>query len=153
VGAGAGEIASVGIATPVAGAIGAHGVTVAGMGITNLVKDFQKVNSKGADNGGGRGSNNLKPDQNAQGDHSTFQRDDNGDIYKYQEWNQNDRNPSGYDAGKRFDGGTPDGKPGAEHYNKKTGEFVPTPHVQEGKTVRPANSNELPDNSRFKKPN
>jgi RHS repeat-associated protein len=47
--AGTGELATAGIATPVALAVGAHGVSSIATGISNLVKDFQKVNSKAED--------------------------------------------------------------------------------------------------------
>ncbi|HTN37496.1 MAG TPA: hypothetical protein VL053_10505 [Arachidicoccus sp.] len=52
-----------------------------------------------------RSSNRLQPDKEATGDHSTFIRDANDDIFKYQEWKANDKNPNGFDAGKHFDGG------------------------------------------------
>jgi RHS repeat-associated protein len=94
-----------------------------------------------------RSSNKLQPDKEATGDHTTYKRDENGNVYKYQEWSKNDKNPNGFDAGKRYDGGKANGQPGAPHVNKTTGEAVPTPHVQ-GKDipggVRPAKSEEIP---------
>lgn len=89
----------------------------------------------------------------ASGDHSTFKRDDKGNIYKYQKWKENNKNPNKFDAGKRFDGETKDGKPGEPHFNRKTNEDVPTPHVNDPKApgkVRIPKIDELPNNQRFK---
>ena len=119
-----------------------------------------------------KGDNILKPDKDAKGDapdqngsknydHSTFKRDDNGpggpgtgNIYKYEEWKGNERNPNGYDTQKRFDGGKPDGSAGSPHKTKQ-GQDIPTPHVQ-GRGVpqgaRAPTPNELPNNSRFIRP-
>jgi RHS repeat-associated protein len=104
-----------------------------------------------------RDNNKLKPDKNAEGDHSTYKRDKNGNIYKYEEWKPNSQNPNGFDSQKRFDGGQANGTPGRPEFNKTTGNTVPTPHVQgppkvipEG--VRPPNPNELPNNTRFIRP-
>ena len=98
-------------------------------------------------------SNKLAPDPEALGDHSSFARDKEGNIFKYQEFTENPRNPKGFDAGKRFDGGKPDGTHGSAHTNKISGEDVPTPHVQ-GKDipgrVRPARPDEIPKNKRYK---
>ncbi|HWB92476.1 MAG TPA: hypothetical protein VG605_11510 [Puia sp.] len=120
--------------------------------------DPQKSSNAPAQQGSGgntgKGKNNLQMDKDAQGDHSTFKRDDKGNIYKYQEWKKNDQNPNKFDPGKRFDGGKPDGSPGTPHVNKKTGESISTPHVNErGGNGRSAENNELPDNSRFKPSN
>ncbi|MBX2925906.1 MAG: hypothetical protein KF746_27165 [Chitinophagaceae bacterium] len=99
----------------------------------------------------GKSKNHLSYDDKAEGDHSTFKRDDNNDIYKYQEWKENMRNPNRFDPGKRFDGGKPDGSQGAPHVNKKTGETVETPHVNDNKRVsRKPEPWEFPDNNRFK---
>ena len=122
---------------------------------TNLARAVEKTSAEVGEGAaskteGGRAANKLKSDPDAQGDHSTFKRDDNGDIYKYQEWIKNDRNPNGYEPGKRFDGGKPDGSSGAPHKDN-TGHPVPTPHVQEGKHARAATANETPNNPRFKK--
>ena len=64
--------------------------------IVKSIEDRNAVNKKPADQtkkennapseASKRSSNKLEPDQKAQGDHSTFKRDDNGDVYKYQEW-------------------------------------------------------------------
>jgi RHS repeat-associated protein len=88
--------------------------------------------------GGGRGSNNLRPDANAEGDHSTFKTDPQGKVTNYAEWEENPRNPSGFDEVKRLD------KTGGSHFDKATGQDVPTPHVHEGGGVRPALPEEIP---------
>ena len=98
----------------------------------------------------GKASNKLSPDDQASGSHTTFERDFNGNIYKYETY---EKTSSGhYNPVKRFDGGKPDGSSGAAHRNKQTKQKIPTPHVQ-GKTipggVRPAKPNEIPNNKRF----
>ena len=90
----------------------------------------------------GRGANNLSPDPFASGAHTTFRKDPvTGKITNYQTWNPNPRNPSGFDAGVRFDAR---GKP---HYNTRIGENIDTPHVHDKSTpggVRPAHPWEVP---------
>jgi RHS repeat-associated protein len=102
--------------------------------------------------GSGKGKNNLKPDENATAPdgtpqpHSTFKRDENTDIYKYEEWQPNPKNPNKWDSEQRFDGGKPDGSPGAPHNG------VPTPQMQRSKKnggTTPAQPNEIPKNKRF----
>jgi len=91
---------------------------------------------------GGRASNKLTPDPEATGDHTTFKRGDpngTGPVHKYQTY---EKTKTGYDnPTKRYDGGKPDGSPGASHAG------APTPHVQ-GKSipggVRPAEPSEIP---------
>jgi len=89
-----------------------------------------------------RGRNRLQPDPSAQGAHTTFKIDPaTGKITKYQTWEPNPRNPSGFDSGVRFDGS------GSAHFNKVTGEPVPTPHVHDPLApggVRPALPSEIP---------
>lgn len=98
----------------------------------------------------GKAKNKLEPDGDATGDHTVFKRDDNGDVYKYETY---EKTRTGHDnPTKRFDGGKPDGSPGAPHTNKQTKEKVPTPHVQGKKIpggVRPARPDEIPNNKRF----
>ena len=79
-----------------------------------------------------RGSNNRKPADDAEGDHTVI--DERGTTtYK-----RNDNNPNknskgvGFEEDKRVD------YKGGGHYNKKTKEYVPTPHVHEGRDVRSA---------------
>jgi RHS repeat-associated protein len=89
----------------------------------------------------GRGRNHLRPDERATGAHSTFRRDRSGNVNHTQTWTPNPRNPRGFDAGHRVD---VTGKP---HINRRTGQVVPTPHVQ-GRGipggVRPARPAEIP---------
>jgi RHS repeat-associated protein len=95
--------------------------------------------------GGGRMSNKLKPNPEAVGSHTTFKRNNNGDIYKYETY---EKTESGhFNPTKRYDGGQPNGSPGSPHVNKQTGEDIPTPHVQGKKIqggVRPAKEWEIP---------
>ncbi|MBC8156253.1 MAG: hypothetical protein H7Z72_25485 [Bacteroidetes bacterium] len=93
----------------------------------------------------GKGKNRLEPNKDAQGDHSVYERDKNGNVYKYKTYEKTSsghNNPTG-----RYDGGKPDGTPGAPHVNKKTKKPIPTPHMQ-GKHipggVRPAEPFEIP---------
>jgi hypothetical protein len=106
------------------------GASAAGSGLKMMV-----AATKG---GGGRGSNSLQPDPNASGDHSTFKTDSSGKVTNYAEWKANPQNPSGFDEGKRVD------LSGAPHFDKVTGQDIPTPHVHEGGGVRPALPEEIP---------
>jgi hypothetical protein len=98
---------------------------------------------------GGRANNKLKPDPDAQGSHSSFARDQNGNIFKYETYERT--STSHNNPEKRFDDGNPDGTPGAPHENKN-GVPIPTPHVQ-GKKIpegaRPPLPDEIPRNQRF----
>ena len=84
-------------------------------------------------NGSCRSKNNLKPDPDAQGAHTTFKRGPDGTIEHYATYKTNPRNPSGFDEVLRYDGV---GKP---HNN------VPTPHIHKGKIVKSANPWEIPN--------
>ncbi|MBO9592708.1 MAG: hypothetical protein J7599_07330 [Niabella sp.] len=86
----------------------------------------------------GRGKNDLEPDPEAEGAHSTYKRDKNGEITNTATWTPNPLNPSGYDIKKRVD------VKGRPHFDKKTQRSIPTPHVQEGKNVRAATKEDLP---------
>jgi len=89
-------------------------------------------NAKKCKGGKGRASNKLKRDPQATGDHSTFRRGDNGQIYKYETY---EKTKTGhFNPVKRYDGGRPDGTPGAPHVNSVTQQAIPTPHVQ-GKNI------------------
>ncbi len=82
----------------------------------------------------GRLKNKLEKNSQAQGDHTTFDRDTNGNIYKYETYKMHQNHKKRFfNPEKRFDGGKPDGAKGAPHINKK-GIEIPTPHVQ-GKSV------------------
>jgi hypothetical protein len=91
--------------------------------------------------GGGRGAKNLKPDPGASGPHSTRRTDGNGNTTNHAEWQPNARNPSGFDEVKRVD------LQGRSHFNKVTGQNMPTPHTH-GRDipggVRPAQPSEIP---------
>jgi RHS repeat-associated protein len=100
-------------------------------------------------NGGGRGKNKLEPNPEAEGDHSTFEYDNNGGTYKYETYKkvQNPKGQTFFDKVKRFDGGKPNGEPGAPHNG------VETPHVQpKGGATRVPKVEEVPNNPRFDKP-
>ena len=84
-------------------------------------------------NGSCRSKNKLKPDPDAQGAHTTFKRGPDGTIEHYATYEPNPRNPSGFDEVLRYDG------VGKSHNN------VPTPHIHEGKIVRPADPWEIPN--------
>jgi len=99
----------------------------------------------------GRGKNKLRGREDAAGPHSSFARDKDGHIFKYETYNIGDDTNWHIVPIFRFDGGAPDGSPGNPHRNR-SGEKVSTPHVQ-GKTVdaevrRPTNQ-ETPNNARF----
>ena len=94
--------------------------------------------------GTGKASNKLKPDATAQGDHSSFAKDNNGNTYKYETYEKT--NSGHFNPQKRFDGGKPDGTAGNPHNG------VSTPHVQGKKVeggVRKPNPDEYPNNTRF----
>jgi Bacterial toxin 24 len=88
----------------------------------------------------GRSKNRLSPDDNAEGEHTTFKRAQDGTITNYATYKPESRNPSGFQEQKRVD------LSGASHYDKSTGTDVPTPHVEETgeKGVRPASPEEIP---------
>lgn len=79
-----------------------------------------------------RGTNKLGPNQNAVGDHSTFSRNEEGVVNHYKTYEVNPQNPSGFQEVKHYDG------EGRSHGG------VDTPHIHEGGTVRPAESDETP---------
>ncbi|WP_028596379.1 polymorphic toxin-type HINT domain-containing protein [Paenibacillus assamensis] len=96
-------------------------------------KTSSSANSKVAGNAdsskvnGGKSKNNMKYDPSALGEHSTYKRDSQtGEITNWQRWYKSDpRNPQPFTPGERYDG------KGAGHFNKKTGIFVETPHVND----------------------
>ena len=97
---------------------------------------------------GGKMSNKLTPNKEAVGDHSSYSRDKSGNIYKYETY---EKTKTGhFNPTKRFDGGKPDGSSGNPHIDKKSGQSVTTPHVQDksGNARKPTND-ELPRNKRF----
>ncbi|WP_244265096.1 SpvB/TcaC N-terminal domain-containing protein [Leptospira alexanderi] len=129
-------------------------------GVTN--KGNNTGNGAGkSDLGSTRSSNKLAPYKDnpgdkikasAVGDHTSFKRDKDGNIFKYETY---EKTKTGhFDPKVRFDGGQPDGSRGRTHTNSITKEDHGTPHVQ-GKNisggVRDPSSNELPNNPRFQK--
>lgn len=82
----------------------------------------------------------MKPVSDAWGPPSTIKYGPNGEVEHYQEWTENSKNPSGFDAGKRYDG------VGAQHRGKD-GIFVPTPHVHTpgGRGIKPGVREPKPD--------
>ncbi|WP_438290798.1 RHS repeat-associated core domain-containing protein [Streptomyces sp. HUAS TT7] len=68
---------------------------------------------------------NLRPDPNAEGPHVTFRRNASGQVTNYAEWakQSNPRNPAPWEMLKRVD------MQGAAHYDRVTGDYIPTPHV------------------------
>jgi hypothetical protein len=133
-------------------AVAGEALAAAGMSSSMAAQGLKNLlgNGKGGDIVQARDKNKLEPNKSADGDHSTFQRDDNGNVYKHQEWKANPRNPNKFDAGDRFDGGRKDGTPGVPHVNKKTGTSILTPHItQADGTARTPTPTELPNNPRF----
>ena len=105
---------------------------------------------KAGNSNSGKGSNKLRPDKSAEGSHTTYGRDKDGNVFKYETYEVHERDGKKFfNPKKRFDGGKPDGTPGQPHKNKLTGEDVPTPHVQ-GKDipggVREPKPSEVPTN-------
>lgn len=136
---GVGAIAGVPGAAASAGLI-AGGTAVAGHGAFVLNNALSENNGTSSGEGG-RSKNDLKPDPKAQGDHTTFKTDKDGNVTKHATWTKNPQNPSGFDPKQRTDAS---GKP---HFNKKTGQYVKTPHTHTKDTpggVRPAKPEELP---------
>jgi RHS repeat-associated protein len=109
-------------------------------GEVSVGKGLGKSGNKPSQAKSGRGKNHLKPDGNAKGEHSTFRRNDNGEITNYTTYEQNPKNPSGFQEVKRVDV-TGDG-----HKHTVTREVIPTPHVHEQgqKNPRAARNDELP---------
>lgn len=109
-------------------AVGGAAGFLVGAAIENAIDDLVYVFARG-----GR----LQPDPNAAGAHSTFRRDpETGRVTKYDTFVKNAR--GFWERVKSFQ------LFGRPHFNKATGERVPTPHVQEGKTVRPPQPWEIP---------
>ena len=81
--------------------------------------------SKATSSGKSKVKNKLKPDPNAQGDHSTFKRDPvTGEITSHETWTANPMNPTGFDGDLRLD------TTGSPHMNPITGEQL-MPHVHD----------------------
>ena len=82
--------------------------------------------------------NKLKPDPNADGNHTTFLEDILGRITRYATYLFNKLNPTNFDEVKRVD------LVGKAHTNKTTGQTISTPHVHEKDEVREATEEEIP---------
>lgn len=83
-----------------------------------------------------RGGNNLRPDPNAQGSHTTFRTDQNGNVTHHAQWDPNPRNPTGFDQTLRVD---------TQYANPHSHGGIPTPHAHlPGGGTRPALPGELP---------
>lgn len=97
---------------------------------------------------GGAGANVSRrlssPVPDAFGPHTTYKQNSQDKVTSYQTWEPNRHAPSGFTKGPRVD--TQYGN-GHTHYNNRTNEHVPTPHVHDKNIpggVRPANKWELP---------
>ncbi len=91
--------------------------------------------------------NKLKPDPEAESNHTTFIENIWGEILKYATYFRNRLNPSGFDEVKRVD------MVGKGHRNKHTGEQINTPHVHEKGAkgdVRKARKDEVPKREKRK---
>lgn len=82
-----------------------------------------------------RGANNLRPDRNAQGRHSTFRRDADGNVTHHAEWEPNSQNPNGFQEVQRVD---------TQYANPHSHGGIPTPHTHTPGGIRPALPGELP---------
>jgi len=125
-------------------ALGSTGLIVAGAVETliggnlaiNAMDNMKKGDSSGGSSsektGKGRGTNNRTADDNAVGDHTV--RNKNGSTTYTAEPNNPKKNSQGvaFKTTKRVD------YTGAPHTDKATGVKIPTPHVQENGTTRPA---------------
>jgi hypothetical protein len=85
----------------------------------------------------------LEPRSDAEGAHTVFRRSPDGQVTSYVTYvaQTNPRNPFRWQLAKRFDG------EGRAHYNKATGQLVPTPHIHERSAkggVRRARRGEIP---------
>lgn len=86
----------------------------------------------------------LKPDPQANGDHTTYLENIWGQIVKYATYVRNFLNPTGFDEVKRVD------MEGKGHRNKVRGVDVASPHVHDKETpggVREAEDHEVPKRS------
>ncbi|MCG6168925.1 RHS repeat-associated core domain-containing protein [Leptospira sanjuanensis] len=133
------------------------------------LKNANGISNKGNNTGNGSGksdvgstrsSNKLAPYKDNPndkikasevGDHTSFKRDKDGNIYKYETY---EKTKTGhFDPKVRGDAGQWDGSPGKAHTNSSTGKKITTPHIQ-GKEipngVRKPLPGETPNNSRWK---
>ncbi|MFB8419989.1 polymorphic toxin-type HINT domain-containing protein [Streptomyces albidoflavus] len=101
-----------------------HNLTVAGVHTYYVVAGDAPVLVHNCAAGGR--TKGLRPDPHAEGPHVTFRRDaSTGKVSHYAEWTEqtNSRNPAPWEQVKRVD------MQGVPHYDKVTGDSIPTPHV------------------------
>lgn len=115
----------------VQGALSNRNLLSPGLGVVRQGSDDTKGSRK-----------KVEPVKDAAGPHTTWKTDPRtGEITRHETWQPNVRNPSGWDKVQSTD------IRGRPHYNKQTGESIPTPHTQ-GKDipggVRPATPAEIP---------
>ncbi|MET0049374.1 MAG: hypothetical protein ABW066_16480 [Sedimenticola sp.] len=87
----------------------------------------------------------MDPIDDADGSHTVFKKNNKGKTTNYQTFdrNKNSKNPNNWTKGNRTD------LTGKRHFNKKTNEWVDTPHTHDKNTpggVRPAKPDEIPKN-------
>jgi len=85
----------------------------------------------------------MEPIENADGPHSVWKKNSKGEITNHQAFNPNTNlnNPNKWTKGNRTD------VTGKSEFNKKTKEWVDTPHTHDSSVpggIRPARLNELP---------
>lgn len=86
----------------------------------------------------------VDPLPEANGPHTVYRRNQGtGEVSHYQTWEAqtNPRSPHPYQPGVRFD------RQGPGHFNRATGQQVPTPHIHDPTApwgVRPAQSSDIP---------
>jgi len=112
-------------------------INIQDLEVLDVLNRGKKINSESITLGSKKGTHRQKPDPNATGDHTVL-KEKNGQIEGYTTYKPNSKNPSGFDEVKRVD------KKGKAHYDKTSQQYIPTPHVHEGKDTRPAKVDEIP---------
>lgn len=83
----------------------------------------------------------LGPIENAAGPHTVWKTGPDGQIIRHETYTPNPQNPIGWDKVQSTD------ITGRPHFNKETGQYIPTPHTQGPSIpggVRPALPNAIP---------
>lgn len=124
------ELGSGGTLTPAVTIDAFSNAALVGHGAFVLTNSMNSM-SNGENNA--KQNNKLKPDQNAQGDHSTYKTDKNGRITNTATYEKNPKNPSGFQEKKRVD------------VKGKSHNGVETPHVHENGKTRTATKEDLPN--------
>ncbi|HEX7297382.1 MAG TPA: RHS repeat-associated core domain-containing protein [Solirubrobacteraceae bacterium] len=149
VAAGFGDLASFGLTRKIREALGVDNVDycsaaygAGGIGGAAIALAIPTERLLGAGINLARGARAAKEAKGLDGAFTTFERDASGRVKKYTTYARSDpRDPVPFRPVKRFDR---DGKP---HFNKVTGEYVPTPHVHDPTApggVRPPRPDEIP---------